>query len=144
MARHASWKGFLKLSLASIPVQAFTAAAGTDSTDISFNQLHAKCMNRINYKKVCPVHGEVPNSEVVSGYEYAKGQYIVIDKDELSSIASDLEKSLTIECFVPPETIGAEYAAGQSYYLVPDGRVGQQPYVLVCQAMHETGLHGIG
>lgn len=144
MSLHASWKGFLKISLASIPVQAFTAAAGSDSSEVSFNQLHKTCKNRIQYKKFCPIHGEVPMSEIVSGYEYAKGQYVVVEKEELSSITSDLEKSLTIESFVPPETVNPEYGAGQTYYLIPDGRAGQQPYALVCEALKQTGLHGIG
>ncbi|MDB5339373.1 MAG: ykoV 2 [Planctomycetaceae bacterium] len=144
MAMHASWKGHLKISLASVPVQAFTAAAGTDSSEINFNQLHKPCKNRIQYKKFCPIHGEVPMSEIVSGYEYAKGQYIVIEKDELAAIASDLEKSLTIECFVPPDSINPEYGAGQTYYLIPDGRVGQKPYSLINEALTQSNLHGIG
>lgn len=144
MAMHASWKGHLKISLASVPVQAFTAASGSDSPEISFNQLHKPCKSRIQYKKTCPIHGEVPYSEIVSGYEFAKGQYIIIEKEELATIASDLEKSLTIECFVPPESIGPEYAAGQTYYLIPDGRVGQKPYSLICEALNQTHLQGIG
>lgn len=144
MAAHASWKGHLKISLASVPVQAFTASAGTDSSEISFNQLHKPCKNRIQYKKFCPTHGEVPASEIVSGYEYAKGQYIVVEKNELADIASDLEKSLTIECFVPPGSITPEYSAGQTYYLIPDGRVGQKPYSLINEALRQSDLHGIG
>lgn len=144
MAMHASWRGHLKISLASIPVQAFTAAAGTDSSEISFNQLHSKCKSRIQYKKTCPIHGEVPNSEIVSGYEYAKGQYVVIDKGELSAAAADLEKSLTVETFVPPDSIDPQYAAGQTYFLIPDGRVGQKPYAMICEALNQTHLHGIG
>lgn len=144
MATHATWKGHLKISLASVPVQAFTAAAGTDSSEVNFNQLHKPCKNRIQYKKFCPIHGEVPASEIVSGYEYAKGQFIVIEKDELSSIAADLEKSLTIECFVPPDSIDPEYSAGQTYYLIPDGRVGQKPYSLINEALKQSNLHGIG
>ena len=144
MAMHASWKGHLKISLASVPVQAFTAASGNDSSEVSFNQLHKPCKSRIQYKKTCPIHGEVPYSEIVSGYEFAKGQYVIIEKEELSTIASDLEKSLTIECFVPPESIGPEFAAGQTYYLIPDGRVGQKPYALICEALNQTHLHGIG
>lgn len=144
MPAHPSWKGHLKISLASIPVQAFTAAAGTESSEISFNQLHKTCKSRIKYKKTCPIHGEVPYSEIVSGYEFAKGQYVIVEKDELSSITADLEKSLTIECFVPPESIDPEYSAGQTYFLIPDGRVGQKPYTLICTALNRSNLHGIG
>lgn len=144
MPMHPSWKGHLKIGLASIPVQAFTASAGAESSEIALNQLHKPCKSRIKYVKTCPIHGEVPNSEIVSGYEYAKGQYVIIEREELSSIAADLEKSLTIECFVPPDSIGPEYAAGQTYYLIPDGRVGQKPYSLICDAVNRTHLHGVG
>jgi DNA end-binding protein Ku len=144
MAIHASWKGHLKISLASIPVEAYTAAAGNDSSEVSFNQLHKTCKNRVQYKKFCPIHGEIPMSEIVSGYEYAKGQYVVVEKDELAGIAADVEKALNIECFVPPESIGPEYGAGQTDYLIPDGNVGHKPYALIREALTQTRLHGIG
>src|SRR5262249_45664735 len=50
------------------------------------NQLHAECNSRINYKKTCPIHGEVPNDQIVSGYEYAKGSYVIVDPEELEKI----------------------------------------------------------
>ena len=64
MATRPSWKGFLRLSLVSIPVQAINATQSGDG-DLHFHQLHAKCHNRIRYQKVCPVHGEVANDEIV-------------------------------------------------------------------------------
>ena len=79
MAARSSWKGFIKLSLVSVPVKAYTAHA--TAQEIRLNQLHSKCNNRIKYKKVCPEHGEVAADEIVSGYEYSKGQYVVIDTD---------------------------------------------------------------
>ena len=59
MPMHASWKGHLKISLVAIPVQAFTAAAGAESSELALHQLHKSCKNRIQYKKFCPIHGEV-------------------------------------------------------------------------------------
>src|SRR4051812_32340017 len=84
MAARSTWKGFLRLGLVSIPVKAYTASS--TGRGIALNQLHADCHSRIRYKKSCPIHGEVPNDEIVMGYEYAKGQYVVIDPAELQGL----------------------------------------------------------
>jgi hypothetical protein len=84
MALRPAWKGFLKLSLVSVPVKAYTATSSS-GTEIKLNQLHAECNSRINYKKTCPIHGEVSGDQIVSGYEYSKGQYVIVDTDELDN-----------------------------------------------------------
>lgn len=144
MARHASWKGYLKISLVAVPVQAYTSSAGKESSELSLHQLHEKCMSRIQYKKVCPKHGEVPNDEIVSGYEYTKGKYAVLEKEDLTALGADLEKSLTIDAFVAADKIDPVYFAGQTYYLVPDGRVGDKPYALLRDALESAELCGVG
>src|SRR5436190_24022346 len=92
----ASWKGNLTFGLVSFPVQAFNAF-NREQSDIHFHQLHAKCHRRIHYQKVCPVHGEVSSDEIVSGYEYARGKYVEISAEELDSVRSERERSLTID-----------------------------------------------
>src|SRR5205823_5210948 len=77
MAR-ANWEGSIRLNLVSVPVRAYTASV-TERGKIRFHLIHKGCNSRIHYKKVCPIHGEVDKDEIVSGYEYAKGEYIVID-----------------------------------------------------------------
>src|SRR4051794_31679865 len=72
MATRPSWEGHLTFNLVSIPVKAFNAVGAT-SGKIGFHLLHKGCNERIRYKKVCPVHGEVENDDIVSGYEYQKG-----------------------------------------------------------------------
>src|SRR4051812_16451455 len=79
------WKGFIQFSLASIPVKAYTAAV-TGGGGVKLNQLHKDRNGRINYKKTCPVHGEVSSDQIVSGYEFAEGQYVVIDDDEIDKL----------------------------------------------------------
>jgi len=86
MAPRASWKGFLQLSLVSVPVQAYSA--NDSSGTIRLNQLHAECNSRIKLKTVCPSCGEVPRSDLVKGYEFAKDQYVIIDLDELEKLRS--------------------------------------------------------
>ena len=85
--------------------------------------------------KVCPVHGEVGGDEIDSGYEYAKGQYVVIDPSELDSLRSESDKAINIDTFVSPHIIEATYYSGKNYYLTPDGAPGQKPYRLFHQAL---------
>ena len=138
MAAHASWKGFLKLSLVSVPVKAFTATA--TSNDISLHQLHAKTHTRIQYKKFAPEVGEVSNDEIVKGYEYDKGQYVIINEDELDKLRTESDKSVRIDGFIRPEELGSVYYGGRTYYLTPDGPVGQKPYALLLKGMEANGV----
>ncbi len=142
MAR-ASWKGFIRLSLVSVPVQAYTASA-SGGGKIHLNQLHDKCGSRIRYHKVCPIHGEVPNDEIVRGYEYAKGQYAVIDLDELDKLRSESDRSINLEHFFDPAQLDPTSYSGQSYYLAPDGPAGQKPYALLRQAMADHNVYAVG
>lgn len=136
MAARSSWKGFLKLSLVSVPVKAFTATA-SGGGEISLNQLHKECNSRIQYKKNCPIHGEVSTDQIVSGYEYSKGQYVVIDTDELDKLRSEDDKAINIDVFIGPQALDPVYWSGKTYYLVPDGPVGQKPYAVLQEAMKE-------
>jgi DNA end-binding protein Ku len=141
MAAHPTWKGFLKLSLVSFPVRAYTAVG--EGGKIHFNQLHATCHSRIQYKKFCPIHGEVPKEEIVSGFEYSKGRYVVVDPDELDKLRTEDDKAITISTFIEPDTIDPVYLSGRTYYLVPDGPVGEKPYATFLQAMTEDNRHAI-
>jgi DNA end-binding protein Ku len=133
MPPRSTWKGYLKLSLVSIPVKAYSASLAAG--DVPLHQLHAKCHSRIKYKKVCPVHGEVPKEEIVSGYEYAKGQYVVIDASELARLRKRGEREITIDAVVAPSAVDPLNYTDKSYYLLPDGAVGQKPYSLLQQAL---------
>lgn len=138
MASRAVWSGFIHFSLVTIPVKAFTSAA-TGGGDISLNQLHKDCNSRIQYKKVCPVHGEVKQDEIVSGYEFDKGQYVVIDPDEVDKLRTAADKAINIGAFISPDTFDARYLNGKHYFLLPDGPVGQKSYALLIKAMNESG-----
>jgi DNA end-binding protein Ku len=141
MAAHASWKGFLKLSLVSVPVKAYTATA--TSSEISLHQLHAKTHTRIQYKKFAPEVGEVSGEEIVKGYEYAKGQYVIIDEDELDKLRTESDKSIRIDGFLKPDDLSSVYYGGRTYYLTPDGPVGQKPYSLLLKSMQANGVSAI-
>jgi DNA end-binding protein Ku len=141
MAPRTSWKGFVKLSLVSVPVKAYTA--NDSGTQIRLNQLHCECNSRIAYKKVCPVHGEVANDQISRGYEHAKGQYVVIEDEELDKLRTKSDRSVNIEGFVAPDALDPVYHAGRTYYLLPDGPVGQKPYRLLVRGMQENQVHAL-
>jgi DNA end-binding protein Ku len=137
-----SWKGYLKLSLVSVPVRGYTANVA--SSEIRLHQLHSECHSRIRYQKTCPVHGEVPKEEIVSGYEYAKGEYVVIAPEELARLRGESERSVTIDVVLSQHTIDPVYFTDKTYYLAPDGAVGQKPYALIQKCLADEELQAVG
>jgi DNA end-binding protein Ku len=137
----ASWKGFIRLSLVSVPVEGYSASASGE-TQIALNQLHDDCHSRIRYKKVCEVHGEVDSDQIVMGYQFEKDQYAVIDPEEIKKLRSERDYSINVDRFVDPVTIDPMYFAGKTYYLLP-GKAGQKPYALLNRAMSEENVYGL-
>jgi DNA end-binding protein Ku len=134
-----SWKGFIRLSLVTIPVRSYNAVE--TSQEIHLHQLHKPpCYSRIRYKKACPIHGEVSKDDIVSGYEYAKDQYVVVEPDEMDKLYRESDKAITIDGFIPPDAIDPTYFTGRTNYLVPDGSPGQKPYQLLQKAMSDEDL----
>lgn len=129
------WKGYLRLSLVTVPLRAYTASSSGSGPAISFNQLHKDRGSRIQYWKFCPVHGQVSEEEIVKGYQYAKGQYAVIEPEEIDALRTESDKSISVDTFVPADAIDPVYLSGTGYYLVPDGPVGQRPYALIRDAL---------
>src|SRR4051812_7636767 len=137
-----SWKGYLKLSLVSVPIRGYTANVA--ASEIRLHQLHSECHSRIRYQKTCPVHGEVPKEEIVSGYEYAKGEYVVIEPEELARIRGERERAITIDAVLSQHTIDPVYFTDKTYYLTPDGAVGQKPFELIQECLAKDELQAVG
>ncbi len=142
MAPRSSWKGFLRLSLVSVPVKAYTATS-SDRSEIALNQLHKECHSRVRYQKTCPIHGELDKSDIVSGYEYTKGQYVEIDPDEVSKLRAESDKSVSFKGFIPENGLDPIYMKGRTYFLLPDGPMGQKPYALLRESMKNEAVHAI-
>jgi DNA end-binding protein Ku len=138
-----SWRGYLRLSLVAVPIQAYPAAA-VGKGEIHLNQLHSECHSRIRYKKFCPIHGEVPNDEIVSGYEYSKDQYVVLERGEREAFRTKSERAMSIDRFVPLSSIDPLFYSGRNYYLLPDGTPGEQPYRVLSQAMADEACCALG
>jgi DNA end-binding protein Ku len=142
MAARSVWKGHVRFSLVTIPVKAFTGTA-TGGGRIHLNQLHGnlpndeECGARIRYMKYCPTHGEVPNNEIVSGYQVSKDQYVVIDTAEVDKLRPANERAIGIEAFLDEDAIEPRFYNGKTYYLVPDGMAGKRSYNLLVRLLNE-------
>lgn len=142
MAARSSWKGFIRLSLVSVPVKAYTAHT-SGSGEISLNQIHAECNSRIRYQKTCPIHGEVSPDDIVSGYEISKGQYVVIDPAELEKLRPESDKAVHIDAFISGDRVDPMYFSGKNYYLAPDGPIAFKPYALLVAGMKARNVHAV-
>jgi DNA end-binding protein Ku len=139
----ASWRGQLRFGLVSFEVQAVNAEI-KENAEVHFHLLHEPDHERIHYAKVCPKHGEVPNDEIVEGYEYTKGKYVEFDKEELDTLRTEKDKALTIDAFVTSDEIDPIYFDGRMYYLIPSGASASEPYSLLEAAMEKKSRWGIG
>lgn len=136
-----SWKGFIKLSLVSVPVKAFTA--NDTSAEIRLNQLHKGCNSRVKYQKICPEHGELKSENIVSGYEHSKDQYVVVEPEELDKLRTKTDRAIGIDGFIPMDEVDGLYFAGKTHYLLPDGVAGERPYALLHHGMVENNVCAI-
>ena len=143
MALHSNWEGFLRFNLISVPVRAYSAAV-TGRGKIAFHQIHKDCNSRIQYKKFCPIHGEVTKDDIVSGYEISKGEYVLVDPEEIDKLRTENDKAINIDTFIRSDAIDPIYFTERSYYLVPSGKVGQKPYAVLQKVMTEHERSAVG
>jgi DNA end-binding protein Ku len=142
MAPRAYWKGFLRLSLVSCPIQLFPATSEREK--VSFNQINRETGNRIRYRKVDEDTGEeVSQEDIVKGYQVDKGQYVEVSEDELETISIDSTRTIEIDEFVPKSEIDDLYMM-RPYYIAPDGDVGQDAFVVIREAMEKMNMVAIG
>ena len=140
MPARPTWKGYLKISLVTIPIKVFPA---TDAgATLSFNQLHAECRTRIQQKRWCPhCEREVPNTDIVKGYEFEKGHYVVVDEEDIEKVRVDSTRVINLEKFTEDSAIDPIYLE-RPYYLAPDGPVASEAFGVVREGME--GMAGIG
>src|SRR5205809_681870 len=104
MASRPSWEGFLKFNLIAVPVKAYGATvSGGGKTGVQLP--HQKCNSRFSYQQRCPIHGEVTKDGIVSAYEYAKGQYVTVEPEEIENLRTENDKTI-----LPPPLTVAPYA----------------------------------
>jgi DNA end-binding protein Ku len=142
MAPRANWKGFLRLSLVTCPVALYPATS--ESEKISFNQLNRQTGHRIKYVKVDADTGdEVPNDDIVKGYQLEKDQFIEVTKEELEEIALESTRTIEIDEFVDRSDIDPRYLI-RPYYIRPDGKVGHDAFAVIRETIREMNKVAIG
>jgi DNA end-binding protein Ku len=142
MAPRAYWKGYLKLSLVSCPIQLFPAIA--EQEKIKFHQINRKTGNRIKYCRLDAVTGKpVSDEDIVKGYEVGKGRYIEITDDELKAVAIGSTHTIEVDQFVPRSEIDELYWS-IPYYIAPEGEAGRQAFAVIREAIKKKGMVAIG
>jgi DNA end-binding protein Ku len=140
VAARSTWKGFLKVSLVNIPVRVFPATESAAA--LSFNQLHAECQSRIQQKRWCPTcEREVQNTEIVKGYEFEKGRYVVVTEEDFAKVTVESTRVINLVQFADESGIDPMYV-DKAYYLAPDGAVAAEAFAVMREGMR--GKAGIG
>lgn len=135
------WTGQIRLALVALPVKLYSALDSKEK--ISFNQIHEPSKQRIRYEKVVPGVGPVDKDEIVKGYEFSKGRYVLFSDEEFEALKIDSKKTLDMIQFAPAETIDGIYF-DKPYYALPDGKMADEPYRVVLQALKKTKTIGLG
>jgi DNA end-binding protein Ku len=130
----------VSFGLVSIPIKVYSAHE--TANDIHFNMLHAECGTRLKQQYICPTHDTVVSrDETVRGYEFAKGQYVMLTDDEYKALQEVADNTIALTEFVPSKEVDPLYFE-RTYYLGPD-KGGERAYRLLIEAMTETGLVGL-
>src|SRR6266576_2580543 len=133
-------KWFLKVGRGNVPVNVFPASESADT--ISFNQLHAECQTRIQQKRWCPhCEREVTNTELVKGYEFEKGRYVVINDEDINKVRVESTHVINLVQFADDSEIDPIYV-DRAYYLAPDGPMAAEAFAVMREGM--VGKAGTG
>lgn len=142
MAARANWKGYLKLSLVSCPVALYPATSS--SSRVRFNTLNRATGNRVKQQYVDPdTQDVVESADRVKGYEVAKNSYLMIEDEELDSIKIESTHTIDIDSFVPVEQVDRRYLEAP-YYIAPEGKVAEEAFAVIRDAMAQKGKAGLG
>ena len=142
MAPRANWKGYLRLSLVSCPIALYPASSLSEK--VSFNRLNRKTGTRLKQQNVDSETGEVvPREDTGRGYEVAKGQYLIVEDEELDAVQIESTRTIDIDQFVPKTEIDERYI-DSPYYLAPDGQVGQEAFAVIRDTIDKLNMVALG
>jgi DNA end-binding protein Ku len=141
MAARPYWKGQIRLALVSIPVEIYSATRS--GATVAFNQIHEPSGKRIKYEKVVPGIGPVDADEIVKGFQYSKGHYVLLDDDELDAVKLESKKTLELTQFVDAHEIDPLYYE-RPYYVVPADDLAEEAFVVLREALKETKKVALG
>jgi DNA end-binding protein Ku len=136
-----TWQGHLRLSLVTCPVALYTAT--NSGGDVHFNLINPETNNRIKMITTDPDTGPVDRSTLVKGYEFEKGNYVLLTNEEIAGVKLESTKTIDIERFVPEADIDRIYW-DNPYYLAPDGKLAQEAFSVIREAMVRSGQIALG
>jgi len=141
MAARAYWQGQIRLALVSIPVEIYTATKS--GAQISFHQIHEPSGKRIKYEKVAPGVGPVEPDEIVKGFEVEKGEYVLLEQDEIDAVKLESKKTLELTQFVDLDEIDVLYFE-RPYFVVPADDLAEEAFIVLREALKRTRKVGLG
>jgi DNA end-binding protein Ku len=141
MAARAYWQGQIRLALVSIPVEIYSATRS--GATIAFHQIHEPSGKRIKYEKVVPGLGPVDPDEIVKGFEYEKGHYVLLEESEIDAVKLESKKTLELIRFVEYADIDPIYYE-KPYYVVPADDLANEAYIVVRDALRKTRRIALG
>jgi Ku protein len=142
MAPRANWKGYLRLSLVSCPIALYPASSDTEK--VSFHRINKKTGNRLKQQLVDSESGDVVEREDIGrGYEIGKGEYLMVEDDELEKIKIESSHTIDIDSFVPRAEIDDRYM-DSPYYIAPTDKVGQEAFAVIRDVIRDKGMVALG
>jgi DNA end-binding protein Ku len=141
MAARPYWKGQLRLALVSIPVEIYSATKSGAS--ISFRQIHQPSGKPVKYLKSVPGIGPIDVDDIMKGYEYEKGNFVLLEEDELEAVRLESKKTLELTLFVPADEIDVTYYE-KPYYVVPSDNLANEAFIVLREALKKTKMVGLG
>lgn len=141
MAARAYWSGQIRLALVSIPVEIYPATRSAGK--IGFNMIHRPSGERVRYEKVVPGIGEIASDEIVKGYEVAKGQYVLLEDEEIEAAKVESRRTLDLVRFVERDAIDVLYFE-KPYFVVPADDLAEDAYVVLREALKASRKVGLG
>jgi DNA end-binding protein Ku len=141
MAARAYWQGQIRLALVSIPVEIYSATRS--GATVAFNQIHEPSGKRIHYEKVAPGVGPVDPEDIVKGFQYEKGKYVLISDEEIEAVKLESKKTLELTQFVDSHEIDAIYY-DKPYFVVPADDLAEEAFVVLREALRKAKKVGLG
>ncbi|MGN6278065.1 MAG: Ku protein [Sphingomonas sp.] len=141
MAARAYWQGQIRLALVSIPVEIYTATKS--GAQVSFRQIHEPSGKPIHYEKVVTGVGPVDADEIMKGYEFSKGEYVLLDQDEIDAVKLESKKTLELTQFVDAGDIDVLYYE-KPYFVVPADDLAEEAFIVLREALRKTKKVGLG
>ncbi|MGH6616064.1 Ku protein [Sphingomonas sp.] len=141
MAARAYWQGQIRLALVSIPVEIYAATKA--GAQISFKQIHEPTGKPIHYEKVVTGIGPVDTDEIMKGFEYQKGNFVLLEQDEIDAVKLESKKTLELTQFVDADEIDVLYYE-KPYFVVPADDLAEEAFIVLREALRRTRKVGLG